>query len=120
MLALENFFEKPGSTTCLLLPVSRNQFVIWLVFEQASLGITSFNMIVELGSLNIITYSVNNEVTKFIKIVYRSKEVEGTVEIRTRQYHEIKTKRMLVILFDPENLSTLNEQISQLNIRCIL
>ena len=27
-------------------------------------------MIVELGSLNIITYSVNNEVTKFIKIMF--------------------------------------------------
>ena len=69
-VSIRKIYEKPGSTTCLLLPVSRNQFVIWLVFEQASLGITSFNMIVELGSLNIITYSVNNEVTKFIKIMF--------------------------------------------------
>ena len=41
-----------------------------VVFERASSGITTFNMIVELGSSNITTESVNYEVTKFILKVY--------------------------------------------------
>ena len=50
-------------------------------------------MIVELGSSNIITESVNNKVTKFIhRYVYRGKEVKEIVETRMRQYNENKTK----------------------------
>ena len=37
-----------------------------VVLEQASSGITNFNMIVEFGSSNIVTESVNYELTKFI------------------------------------------------------
>ena len=40
------------------------------MFERASSGITTFNIIVELGSSNITTESVNYEVTKFILKVY--------------------------------------------------
>ena len=55
-------------------------------------------MTVELGSSNVTTKSVNNEMTKLKKIIqryfYRCKEVEGLefVETRIRQYNEIKTK----------------------------
>ena len=37
------------------------------MFERASTGIRSFKMTVELGSSNIKTESVKNEVTKFIQ-----------------------------------------------------
>ena len=36
------------------------------VFERVSSGIMPFNMIIELGSSNIVTDSVNNEVIKFM------------------------------------------------------
>ena len=48
-----------------------------VVFERALSGITPFNVIVELRSLNIITESAHNEVAKFIQnYVYRDKKVE--------------------------------------------
>ena len=76
------------------------------VSKQASSSITPFNMIVELGSSNIIIESVNNEVTKFIqKYVYRDKEVEKIVKTRMRQYNEIKTKTMQVISPDSNSLT---------------
>ena len=76
-----------------------------VVFKRASSGVTPFNMIVELGSSNIITKSANNEVTKFIqRYVYRGKKVEGIVRIRLRQYYEIKTKTTQVILLDRNSL----------------
>ena len=80
-------YEKLGSTTSLLLPqthaITGCDTVTYLfnvpkrvMYERASSGITEFNMIIELGSPNIITESVNNGVTKFIqRYVYRGKEV---------------------------------------------
>ena len=54
-------------------------------FERAASGITPFNMITELYSSNIITKSVNNEVTKFIqRYVFCGEEVEGIVKTRIR------------------------------------
>ena len=48
-----------------------------VVFERALSGIAPFNVIVKLGSSNIVTESVNNEVTKFIQnYVYGDKKVE--------------------------------------------
>ena len=62
------------------------------LFEHASSGITSFNMIVEFGSSNIVTESVNYEVTNLVSsLFYRNKEVEQINETRTRQYNELKT-----------------------------
>ena len=76
------------------------------MFERASSGITTFNMIVGLDSSNIITQSVNNKVTEFIqRYVYHDKEVEGIVETRMRQYNEIKAKTMETILPDPNSLT---------------
>ena len=77
-----------------------------VAFERASSGITPLNMIVELCSSNIITESVNNEVTKFIqRYVYRVKEVKGIAKTRMRQYDEIKTKTTQVILPNPNSLT---------------
>ena len=74
-----------------------------------------FNMIVELGSSDIIKKSVNNEVIKFIqRYVYHGKEAEGIVETRMRQYIEIKTKTTRVIFPD---LSSLTQHINQTNIQ---
>ena len=48
-----------------------------VVFERLLSGIMPINMIGELGSLNVITESVNNEVTKFIqRYVYRAEVME--------------------------------------------
>ena len=47
------------------------------MFERVLSGVMSFNVIVELGSSNIVTESVNGEITKFIQnYVYRDKKVE--------------------------------------------
>ena len=103
-ISTRKIYEKLGSITCLLLPqfhaITGCDTVSYfsntskrVVFERVSLGITPFNMIIELGSSNIITESVNNEVIKLIqRYVYRGKEVDRTVETRMRQYNEIKTK----------------------------
>ena len=67
-------------------------------------------MIIELGSSNIVTDSVNNEVIKFMFTCYvyvvrlRGKEAEGIIEIRMRQYNENKIKTTQVILRDPNSL----------------
>ena len=48
-----------------------------VMFERVLSGVMSFNVIVELGSSNIVTESVNDEITKFIQnYVYRDKKVE--------------------------------------------
>ena len=76
-ISIRKTYEKLASTTCLLLPqfhaVTGWDMVSFffkvskrVVFERVSSGITPFNMIVELGSSNIITESANNKVTKFI------------------------------------------------------
>ena len=95
-ISIRKIYENLASTTCLLLPqfhaVTGWDMVSFffkvskrVVFERVSSGITPFNMIVELGSSNIITESVNNEVIKFIqRYVYRGKEAEGIVETRMR------------------------------------
>ena len=78
---LEKFMKKFDSNTWFLLPqfhaVTGCDRVSYffnvskrVVFERASSGITTFNMIVELGSSNITTESVNYEVTKFILKIY--------------------------------------------------
>ena len=54
------------------------------MFEHVSSGYTPFNMIVD-------------------KIY--SKEAEGIVETRMRQYNELKTKATQVILPDPNSLT---------------
>ena len=80
-VSIRKIYEKFDSTTWLLLPqfhaVAGCDLVSyffnvskWPVFERASSGITTFNMIVELGSSNITTESVNYDVTKFILKVY--------------------------------------------------
>ena len=77
-VSIRNIYETFGSTTCLLLPqfdtVTVCDTVSYffnvskrVVLERTSLGIPPFNMIVELGSSNIITESAKNEVTKFIQ-----------------------------------------------------
>ena len=89
-----------------------------VVFEQVSSGITPFDTIVELGSLNIITESVKIEVTKFIqKCIYCTMEVEKIVETRMRQYNEIKMITKQAILPDPNNLT---QSIFKLIIGCIV
>ena len=80
-VSIRKIYEKFDSTTWLLLPqfhaVTGCDRVSYffnvskrVVFERASSGITTFNMIVELGSSNITTESVNYEVTKSILKVY--------------------------------------------------
>ena len=95
-VSIRTIYEKSGSTTCLSLPqfhaITGCDTVSYffnvskrVVFKRASSVITPFNMTVELGSINIITKSANNEVTKFIqRYVYRDKKVEGIVKIRMR------------------------------------
>ena len=67
-VSIRKIYEKFGSTTCLLLPqfhavTGFDAFSYFftvskrLVLEWASLSITPFNMIVELGSPNIMTES---------------------------------------------------------------
>ena len=80
-VSIRKIYEKFDSTTWFLLPqfhaVTGCDRVSYffnvskrVVFERASSGITTFNMIVELGSSNITTESVNYEVTKFILKIY--------------------------------------------------
>ena len=107
--SIRKIYKKVDSTTSQLLPQFQtvtgfdtvNYFFNVskrVVSEGASSGIKPFNMTVELGSSNITTESVNNEVKKLKKNIqkyfYRGKEVEGLefVETRMRQYNEIKTK----------------------------
>ena len=109
--------DKFGSATCVLLQqfyaIRDCDMVSYsfnvskrVMFGRALSRITPFNMIVELGSSNIITDSVNNEAMKFIqKYVYRAKVVEKIVETRMRQFHEIETKRTQVILPYPNSLT---------------
>ena len=103
-VSIRKIYENLGSTTCLLLPqfhattgcdtvsyfsnVSKR-----VVFERVSSGHTPFNMIVD-------------------KIY--SKEAEGIVETRMRQYNEIKRKATQVILPDPNNLT---HHIKRVNIQ---
>ena len=96
-VSIRNIYETFGSTTCLLLPQFETVTVCdtvsyffnvskRVVLERTSLGIPPFNMIVELGSSNIITESAKNEVTKFFqRYVYRGKDVEGIVKTRMKQ-----------------------------------
>ena len=95
VVSIRKIYAKLGSTTCLLLPqfhaitgcdaVSYFSNVSkWVVFEHVSSGYTPFNMIVD-------------------KIY--SKEAEGIVETRMRQYNELKTKATHVILPDPNSLT---------------
>ena len=76
-VSIRKIYERFDSTTWLLLPqfhavtgCDRDSYFFnvskRVVFEQVSSGITIFNMMVELGSSNITTESVNYEVTKFI------------------------------------------------------
>ena len=78
-VSIRRIYEKIDSTTWLLLlqfhAVTVCDRVSYffnvskqVVFERASSGITSFNIIVELGSTNITTESVNYEATKFFII----------------------------------------------------
>ena len=64
-----------------------------VVFEQASSGITSFNMIVELGSSNIVTESVNYEVTKIFSQVYFTVIKKWKGLMRQEQDNKMKLKR---------------------------
>ena len=123
---IRKIYEKYCSTNCLLFPlflVTTNCDKVSyffnvskrVVFERAPSGITSFNMIVELVSSNIITEAVHNELTKFIqRYIYRGKEVERIVETRMRQYNEIKTKTTHIILPDPNSLT---QHIKRANIQ---
>ena len=84
--SIRKIYEKFDSTTYLLLPqfhaiTGCDKFSYFfyfskrVVFERESSGITSFNMIVELGWSSIITELVNNEVAKFIqRYVYHGKK----------------------------------------------
>ena len=104
-VSIRKIYEKFDSTTWLLLPqfhavagCDRVSYFFdvskWLVFERTSSRITTFNMIVELGSSNI-TAKVSKLWSDKIysqSLFYRSKEVEGINETRTRQDNEIKTK----------------------------
>ena len=85
-VGMRKIYEKFSITTCLLLPKFRAitgcdtisyffNVSILVVFERASTGVRSFKMTVELGSSNIKTESVKNEVTKFIqrRVVMKSK-----------------------------------------------
>ena len=104
-VSIRNIYEQFDSTTWLMLPqlhavagCDRVSYFFnvskWLVFERTSSGITTFNMIVELGSSNI-TAKVSKLWSGKIysqSLFYRSKEVEGINETRTKQDNEIKTK----------------------------
>ena len=82
------------------------------MFERTLSGVKPFNMIIELGSSNIITELVNNAVKKFIqKYVYLAKEVERIVATIMRQYDGIQ---MRVILLDPKSLT---QCIKQANVQ---
>ena len=82
-------YEKFGSSICMRLPqfqantgchtvsyffsVSKR-----VVFELASSSVMPFNMLLELGALNILAELVKNGVKKFIQSYgYRGKEAEG-------------------------------------------
>ena len=76
-LSIRKIYKKFDSTTWLLLPqfhavTGCNRVSYFfnvskrVVFEPASSSITTFNMIVESGSSNITTESVNYKVKKFI------------------------------------------------------
>ena len=80
-VSITKIYEKFDSTNWLLLPQFHAVTVCdrvsyffnvskRVVFERALSGITTFNMIVELGLSKITTESVNYEVTKFILEVY--------------------------------------------------
>ena len=64
-----------------------------LVFERASSGITTFNMIVELGSLNITTESVNYEVKKFFLKGYFTVAQKWKGLMRLERDNTMKLKR---------------------------
>ena len=73
-VSIRKIYEKFGSTICMLLPefhaVTGCDMVNYffnvskgVVFERASSDITPCNIIVEIGSSNMITESVNNDET---------------------------------------------------------
>ena len=79
-VSIRKIYEKFGSATWLLLPqfhaVTDCDLVSYffniskrVLFERASSGITTFNMIVELGSSNITTESVNYVQNLFSKFI---------------------------------------------------
>ena len=80
-VGIRKIYEKVDSTTWLLLPQFHAVTVCdrvsyffnvskRVVFERAASGITTFNIVIELGSTNITTGSVNYEATKFFLIGY--------------------------------------------------
>ena len=80
-VGMRNIYEKVDVTTCLLLPQFHAVTVCdrvsyfcnvlkRVVIERASSSITTFIFLVELGSTNITTESVNYEATKFLLIGY--------------------------------------------------
>ena len=92
LLALEKFMKYLAvPLACCCHSFILSQVVIRLV---PSSSIPHFNMIVELGSSNIIAEPTNNKVTKFIqRYVYRGKIVEGITKTRMRHKMKLKRKR---------------------------
>ena len=65
------------------------------MFERASSGITTFNIIVELGSSNITAESVNYEVTKLILKVYFTivRKWKGLIRLERHKTTKLKRKQ---------------------------